>query len=260
MSEPLTISSSDLIQSLKLSCQIPDVVEAIATQKIIASAAQEAGIQVLEQEVQQEGDRLRFAKKLVKAQDTWNWLKKHHLSLPEFEQLIHNKVLATKLAHHLFATHVERFFYENQLNYVGAATYEVILDDTDLALELFYSLQSNEIIFQEIAREYIQQPELRRAGGYKGIRRRKDFRPEIAAAVFAATPPSPLKPISTSKGVYLIWVEEIVQPILDEQLRDQIQQELFDHWLKEQITSMEIVTDFNLDVGFQASTELPKQA
>ncbi|KAB8333287.1 peptidylprolyl isomerase [Scytonema tolypothrichoides VB-61278] len=260
MSNPLTISSSDLIHSLKLSCQIPDVVEAIATQKIIAEAAQEAGIQVSEQELQQEGDRLRFAKKLVKAQDTWNWLKKHHLSLAEFEELIHNNVLATKLANHLFAQDVERFFYENQLNYVAAATYEVILDDRDLALELFYSLESGEITFQEIAREYIQQPELRRAGGYQGMRRRKDFRPEIAAAVFAATPPSVIKPISTSKGVYLIWVEEIVQPILDEQLRDKIQQELFEHWLNEQIQTIEIDTNLDLGIDFQGSQELRKQA
>ncbi|MBW4592933.1 MAG: hypothetical protein KME46_08410 [Brasilonema angustatum HA4187-MV1] len=50
------------------------------------------------------------------------------------------------------------------------------------------------------------------------------FRQEIAAAVFAATPPSLIKTISTSKGVYLIWVEETIQPILDQHLLDQIQQ------------------------------------
>ena len=260
MSKRLIICGTDLVRSLKLSCQIPDVVCAIASQKIIASAAQQAGIQVSEEELQQEGDKLRFAKKLVKAQDTWDWLKKHHLCLAEFEELIHNNVLATKLANHLFAAQVERFFYENQLNYVAAVTYEVILDDRDLALELFYSLQSGEITFQEIAREYIQQPELRRAGGYQGMRRRTDFRPEIAAAVFAAAPPSVIKPISTSKGVYLIWVEEIVQPILDQHLRDQIQQELFDHWLKQQIESMEILTMLDSDAHLQASEDVLMQA
>jgi parvulin-like peptidyl-prolyl isomerase len=260
VSKRLIISGADLVRSLKLSCQIPGVVEAIATQKIIAEAAKQAGIQVSEEELQQEGDKLRFAKKLVKAQDTWNWLKKHHLSLDEFEELIYNNVLATKLAKHLFAEHVERFFYENQLNYVAAVTYEVILDDRDLALELFYSLQSVEITFQEIAREYIQQPELRRAGGYQGMRHRKDFRPEIAAAVFAATPPSVIKPISTSKGVHLIWVEEIFQPILDEQLRDRIQQELFFNWLKEQVESMKILTMLDSDAHFQASEDVLMQA
>ncbi|MEQ9355725.1 MAG: peptidylprolyl isomerase [Coleofasciculus chthonoplastes F2-STO-03] len=44
---------------------------------------------------------------------------------------------------------------------------------------------------------------------------RKELKPEISAAVFAATPPQVLKPIVTSKGVHLIFVEEIIQPELN---------------------------------------------
>jgi parvulin-like peptidyl-prolyl isomerase len=260
MPKRMTISCEDVIRSIKLSCQIPGVVEAIATQKIIAEAAQEASITVGEEELQQEGDELRFAKKLVKAQDTWAWLKKHHLSLEEFEELAHNNVLSKKLANHLFADKVERFFYEHQLDYFAAITYEVELNDRDLALELFYALKEGEISFQQIAREYILNPELRRAWGYQGLRHRKDFRPEIAAAIFAATPPEILKPITTPKGVYLIWIEEIIQPQLDEQLRATIQQELFSTWLKQQIETIEIITQLDLDNIFQPSEELRKQA
>jgi parvulin-like peptidyl-prolyl isomerase len=242
MLKRLNISSEDIIRNIKLSCQIPGVVEAIATQKIIAEAAQEAGIKVSEEELQQEGDRLRLEKKLVKAQDTWAWLKKHHLSINEFEELAYANILSIKLANHLFADQVEQFFYEHKLDYFAAVTYEVILDERDLALELFYALQEGEISFQTIAREYIQGPELRRAGGYQGMRRRTDFRPEIAAAIFAANPPGILKPITTPKGVYLIWVEEIIQPNLDENLRQEITKNLFLNWLKQQVEQMEIVT------------------
>lgn len=245
MSTLLTISPEDIIHSIKLSCQIPGVVEAIASQKIIADTALEAGIKVAEQELQQQGDRLRFARKLVKAADTLAWLKKHHLSVDDFEELVHKDILANKLANHLFADKVEAFFYQNQLNYVAAVTYEIIFDDRDLALELFYALQEGEVSFQEIAREYILNPEIRRAGGYQGIRRRGEFRPEIGAAVFAATPPEILKPIATPLGVYLILVEEIIQPELDE-LRQTIITELFSDWLKQQIEKMEIITQLDL--------------
>ncbi len=260
MSKPLTISSSDIIHSIKLSCQVPSVVEAIATQKIIAESAQSAGIQVSPEELQLEGDSLRLAQKLVKAKDTWTWLKKHHLSLDQFEELVHNTVLRKKLANHLFSDRVEQFFYEHQLDYVAAVTYEVILEDRDLALELFYALQEDEISFPEIARLYIQEPELRRSYGYQGLRYRKDFRLEIVAAVFAANPPQILKPITTPKGVYLIWVEEIIQPQLDEQLRQKIITELFDDWLKQQIECIEIVTQLDSDANLQPQEELRKQA
>jgi parvulin-like peptidyl-prolyl isomerase len=247
----MIISESDIIQSVKLSCQMPGVVEAIATQKIIAQAAQEAGIKVEEEELQQEGDKLRLEQKLVKAKDTWAWLKKHYLSLNEFEELVYNNVLSRKLANHLFSTQVEKFFYEHQLDYVAAVTYQVIFENRDLALELFYALEEGEISFSEIARLYIQEPELRRAYGYQGLQHRKDFRPEIAAAVFAASAPEVLKPIQTPKGVHLIEVHEIIQPQLDEQLRQTIITELFSDWLRKQIDFMEIAIQLDSDVNMQ---------
>jgi parvulin-like peptidyl-prolyl isomerase len=242
MSSSLNISVADIIHSLKLSSQVPAVIEAIATQKIITEVAQSSGITVTPEEIQQEGDNLRLAKKLVKAQDTLTWLAKNHLSVDEFEQLVHNTILSKKLADYLFSSQVEHYFYQHRLDYVTAITYEIILDDRDLALELFYAVKAGEISFPELARIYISEPQLRSTYGYQGNRHRKDFRPEIAAAVFAATPPQILKPIVTAKGVYLIWVEEINQPQLDECLRQKIIQELFTGWLKQQLESMQIIT------------------
>ncbi|NEO79601.1 peptidylprolyl isomerase, partial [Moorena sp. SIO4G3] len=70
---------------------------------------------------------------------------------------------------------------------------------------------------------------------------RQQLKPEIAAAVFAATPPQILQPIVTSSGVHLILVEEIIQPQLDQQLRSEILSDLFSEWLREQMEQMEIV-------------------
>ncbi len=260
MSNLLSISPTEVIHHLKMSCQIPDVIEGIATRKIIADTANAAGITVDDNELQQEGDRLRFAKKLVKAADTFAWLKSHSLSVDEFEELVYDTVLSKKVAHNLFSNKVEAFFYQNQLDFVAAVTYEVIFDEYDLALELFYALQENELTFSEVAREYIPIPELRRAGGYQGIRRRKDFRPEIASSVFAATPPEVVKPIVTPKGIYLIWVEEIIQPELNEQLREIIITDLFNSWLQQKIKQIEIITSFNDNTEKQASSELLEQA
>ncbi len=258
MTQILSISSSDIIHSLKLSSQVPVLLEAIASQKIIAEVAQRSGITVTPEEIQEEGDKLRLAKKLVKAQDTLTWLEKNYLSVNEFEELVHNQILAKKLANFLFNSQVERFFYEHQLDYITAITYQVIFDDQDLALEMFYAVEEGEISFPEIARLYIPESEHRGTYGYQGRRHRKDFRPEIAAAVFAATPPQILKPIATTKEVYLIWVEEISQPQLDESLREKIITELFTGWLKQQIDAIEIITQLDADT-IQSPKELLTQ-
>mgnify|MGYP003333363915 CR=1 FL=1 len=241
MSDILKISNEDIIYHLKISCQIPSLLEAIATRKVITETSQKSGITVETTELQQSADNLRLANKLIKAEETWEWLQKHYLSLDNFEEIAHLNILSTKLAHHLFADKVEPFFYAHQLNYSTAVTYEAILDDEDLALEIFYALQEGEISFQEIARQYIQNPEIRRAGGYQGIRKRSDFRPEIASLVFAANPPQILKPVITPKGAHIIIVEEIIEPELNEQMRVQILGDLFTNWLKDQVNKLEIV-------------------
>jgi len=244
----ITVNRDELIRHLQLSCQIPAAIASIAARQIIASAATEAGIKVGLEELQQTADNLRLVNKLLHADDTWAWLQKHHLSLDEFEAIAYTNAISAKLAQHLFADKVEPFFIEHQLDFAGAAIYEIVLDDRDLALELFYALQEGEISFHEVARQYIQDRDLRRAGGYRGIVRRPELRPEISAAVFAAIPPQILKPIVTPKGAHLILVEEIVQPQLDEQLRLKILSDLFSEWIDRQIEQVEIITELESDL------------
>ena len=250
MSEILTISPKEVIQELKLSCQIPSVVEGILTRQIIVRAAAEAGITVEPAELQQASDSLRLMNQLRSADDTWSWLQKHHLSLDEFEEVVYTTVVSSKLAQHRFTDKVEPFFVEHQLDYAGVVMYEIILDDEDLALELFYALMEGEISFPEVAHQYIQDTELRRSGGYRGMVPRTALKPEISATVFAATPPQILKPILTSSGVHLIKVEELLQPQLDEQLRLKILSDLFSEWLKRQLEQFDVELSFHFsEVG-----------
>lgn len=99
--------------------------------------------------------------------------------------------------------------------------------------------------FYDIAHKYIEDKELRRKGGYLGIVRRQDLKPEISAAVFAATPPQILKPIVTSKGLHLIFVEEIIQSELDYKLCNQIITDLFYEWIRQQIELVQLVKNFD---------------
>ncbi|PSB27516.1 peptidylprolyl isomerase [Chlorogloea sp. CCALA 695] len=244
MSQTITVTNDDIFQQVKLSYKIPEIIEQIVTRKIISVAAEEAGIKIKDKALQKTADTLRLINNLHTAEDTWKWLQKHGLSLDDFEEIAYTSLISGKLAKHLFADKVEPWFFEYQLDYVGVAMYEVVLDDEDLAIELFYAIKEGEVSFYDVAHKYVQDTELRRHGGYRGIVRRKDLKPEISAAVFAAKPPQLLKPIVTSKGVHLILVEELIQPTLDEKLRTNILADLFSQWLKQQIEPIEIIQSF----------------
>ena len=236
----MKISNEDILQQVKLTCQIPEIIEQIVSGKIITEAVTEADIKVETEELQEIADQIRLVNKLHSTDDTWAWLEKHGLSLDDYEKMIFNSLIYEKLAAHLFADKVESYFFENQLNYIGAVMYEVVLDDEDLAIELFYAIKEEEMSFYDVAHKYIQDKELSRKCGYLGKVQRKDLKPEISAAIFAAKPPELLKPIITSKGVHLILVEEIIQPELNNLLQMKIMSDLFDTWIKKQIEEVEI--------------------
>ncbi|MBP5974514.1 peptidylprolyl isomerase [Brasilonema sp. CT11] len=244
MLKTVTITSEDILQQVKLSCKIPEILQDIITRKIVAVATEEIGIEVEDQALQKTADTLRLINNLRSAEQTWVWLQKYHLSIDDFEKIAYNNFIYRELAKHLFADKIEPYFFENQLDYVGAVIYELVLDDEDLAIELYYTIKEGEMSFYDVAHTYIQDTELRRKCGYRGIVHRKDLNPEISAAVFAAKPPQLLKPIVTSSGIHLILVEEILLPELDEKLRNQIIADYFSQWVKQQIYQMEIIPDF----------------
>ncbi len=241
-SQTITITKEDILNQIKLSRKIPEIVEQIVNRKVITAAVEEAGIKITTEELQQAADQMRALSQLTDAQATWEWLEKYGLSLDDFEEIVYITLLSQKLTTHLFKDQVEPYFYEHQLDYAGAIIYEIILDDEDEAIELFYEIQEGEISFSEAAQQYIQDTELRRKGGYRGKVNRTDMKPEVSAAVFAAQPPAILKPIVTADGIYLVLLEEIIQPELDQQLHQKIILDLFTEWLKKQAEHVQVVS------------------
>ena len=241
-SKTITITQEDIFHQVQLSCKIPEMVEQIIIRKIITTAVEEAGIEVTTEELQKASDQMRVMSQLKDAQATWVWLEKYSLSLDDFEEIVYITLLSQKLTNHLFKDKVEPYFYEHQLDYAGAIIYEIILDDEDEALELFYEIQEGEISFSEAAQQYIQDTELRRKGGYRGKVNRTDMKPEVSAAVFAANTPAILKPIVTAEGVYLVLVEEIVKPELDRQLYQKIMLDFHTKWLQQQTEQVLVVS------------------
>jgi parvulin-like peptidyl-prolyl isomerase len=231
----IKISDRDLIYQAKIAGKIPELVRGIVRRRIIGEQVAKAGIKPSIAELQQAADRFRIINQLESAEATNKWLQELCLSVDDFEDMVTQDLLSNKLAQHLFDNRVEQFFHQNFLDYSKAIVYEVILEDRDLAMEIFYSLQEGDLSFADVAHQYISVPELRRSGGYLGTVGRKQLRPEISAAVFSAKPPQLIKPIITAVGVHLIQVAEIIEPKLDELLHQQILTEMFDRWLAEKI-------------------------
>lgn len=241
MSKQIVVTEKEILHHIKLSKRLPSLIDEVVRLKIIKSTAAEIGIQVSTEELQKSADYLRVIQKLTSGDETWKWLHHHGMSLDDFEESVYNFVITTKLAQHLFAEQIEPFFYEYQLDYSSVSFHEIVLENEDLAIELFYAIAEAEISFSEAASQYIQDTELQRCGDYRGKVPRQQLKPEIAVAIYAAEPPQLLQPILTSKGVHLIFVDEIIQPKLNDKLREKILLELLTQWLVEKVSQSEVV-------------------
>lgn len=244
MLDQVQITQDKIFHQVKILRQIPSLVRSITENEIIQATAKEKEIEATTEELQEAADTFRVINQLASADDTWKWLETQGLTIDEFEEIVHNSVLRAKLASHLFADQVESYFFENKINYTKAVIYEIYLEDQELVMELFYTIQEGEASFHELAHQYIQETELRRQGGYRGALNRKQLKPELSAPVFAAKPPQILKPITSSKGAHLIFVEELIEPELNDQLYQQILSELFTQWLDSEVQKTEILQEF----------------
>jgi hypothetical protein len=243
MSQQMTLTLNDVIQQAKTRLLIPNLVENVVQQRLILNAAATEGITVSTEELQKTADAMRTANNLLSAQSTLTWLERHHLSVEDFEDIAYYTLVHQKLVQKVCASQVEAYFAAHQLDYAMAVIYEVPIDDHDLAMELFYALTEGDIDFLSIVHQYLD-PSARLRGKYRRVVRRRDLKPNFSAAIFAAQPPTVLKPIRTDRQSHLIYVTELIEPELTPEVRQQIMDQLFQEWLRQKSQQVVVQTNF----------------
>ena len=229
------VTDADILEQIKLSCKIPELTEQVMVKRIIQDEAEKAEIELGVSELQAAADNFRARNGLTSAKSTQMWLSINQLSLDEFENIIRLELLGNKLKDVVLADQVEKYFYQHQLEFDRVALSEVILENKELAMELYYAVREGEMKFSDIAGQYIKDVDLRRKGGYLGERQRKDLNPEMFSVFSAANPPQVIKPIASAQGFRLLWVEKIIKAELDEKLYGEIKNQLFVEYLRNKI-------------------------
>jgi parvulin-like peptidyl-prolyl isomerase len=235
MSIDTNITTEDILEQLKISRKIPEVIEQIFTRRIVKAEAEKLGIKVEIPELQEAADLFRAKNRLISARITEKWLEINQLSLDEFETIIHLELLSDKLKQVVLTDKVEQYFYQHQLDFDRVAISEVVLTNKELATELYYAIREGEIGFQEVASKYITDPELKRKGGYLGQIKRKDLNTGLRSVFSVTTYPQIVKPIATAQGFHLIWLEEKIGATLDPDIYQEIQSQLFTEFLRDKI-------------------------
>jgi parvulin-like peptidyl-prolyl isomerase len=227
----LSPSPNEVVDLLKEQLKLRDLYQAIWRQQIIEATAEEKGITVSPEEVQAESDQHRQDNQLQKAEDTLKWLAEHQVTVDDWEVGIRNRLLRRKLAHHLFASEVEKYFAQNRLNYEQLLLYRIVVDSHPLAQELCYQIEERELSFYEAANLYDINEARRYRCGFEGKVYRKNLHPMVAAEALSAPVGEVVGPIEIEEKYHLFLIQEFIPAQLTEARSQEIIFQLFDEWL-----------------------------
>lgn len=234
----LYVELDEVLEFLKKTLRFKEIYQAVSYQTIIDRAAQEKGLTVTLEEIQADAERLRREKRLEKTTDTLAWLADELITPDIWEAGIRDRLLAQKLAEHLFAKEVKKFFAENRLDFEQISLYQIIVPYDRVAQELFYQIEEEEISFFEAAHLYDIDAKRRYQCGYEGKLYRWDLKPDIAAVVFSAKIGEVIGPLQTEQGYHLLRVEEFIPAELTPERYKELLDTMFKQWLESELTYM----------------------
>ncbi|MCU0551032.1 MAG: peptidylprolyl isomerase [Leptolyngbya sp. Prado105] len=225
------IHSDTIIATLKKTLQLKEICRQISHQKIIDQAIEARNLTVTPEEIQTEADRIRYENRLFRSADTFAWLNDQLVTPEDWEAGIRDRILTQKLAQALFAKEVDRFFTENQREFDQVRLYRIVVPYLQLAQEIAYQIQENEISFYEAAHLYDSDDQRRFQCGYEGQLYRWNLKPELSAIVFSATPGQLIGPIEIDQFSHLLLVEEFIPAELTLERQQEILDRMFKEWL-----------------------------
>ncbi|MEG3899336.1 MULTISPECIES: peptidylprolyl isomerase [unclassified Microcoleus] len=233
-SQPL-IEANQIIKLLRQELKFKQFCQKVLQKKVIDKAARERGLTVTPEEIQAVGDQLRREKRLEKAADTIAWLADQMVSVEDLEAGICDRLLAQKLAEHLFSKEVEKNFIQKKLQFDQIILYQIVVTNLPLARELFYQIQEGEISFFDAAHLYDIDENRRDLCGCEGKVYRWGLKPDIAVAVFSAKPGEVIRPIETERGYHLCMVEKFLPAELTPERYQEILHNMFNEWLLNEV-------------------------
>ena len=233
----LKIENSEINDYLKQQLKLKGICTEILYQRIITEAASSRNIMVADSEIEAEANKIRCSLRLEKASDTIAWLSDNYLDPDGWEIAISNRLLAQKLAKHLFDAQVEPYFAQNRLDFDRFILYQLVVPYEKLAQELFYQIEEEEISFYQAAHLYDLDRQRRFVCGYEGEVHRWNYHPDLTAAIFKmpVVVGELIGPIKSDFGYHLFKIEDYLPAELTPEVRQEIIDEFFQRWLDSEL-------------------------
>lgn len=234
--EPITVA--DVITHLKCNGTFRNAIYHVIEKKVILQKCNELGITLTDHELHTHAEIKRRMLGLTNAVDLNQYCRWHGIVMEQWNETVWQELLRQKLQNTIIsAEDVEVFFKEHKNDYIMASVSRIVCADQTAiqrAKERVY-LQGED--FAAVARKVSLEKNTRIAGGYLGCIKYGTLPQTINQAVFSAKPGTVQGPFEQSGYWVLYRTEDHRNTELDESLRKNIKNRLFNQWLHRAVLS-----------------------
>ncbi len=232
------------------------VLDSLIEQKLVKQAADKAGIDVSQQEIDNAVEDIKERNNLTQ-EELVSALAESGITYSEYREQLREQIRQVKFINQEFRSKitisredVENYYNRHIEEFTGPASYRlrvIFFTGTDkdlLALKIktvFEALDKGED-FETLARQYSEGPTAS-SGGDLGYLRADEMDPSLREVASAMSPGSVSRPVRTPSGVYIIQLVDRIEgrPVPFEEVEDRIYDRLFkealdrryNHWLEE---------------------------
>jgi parvulin-like peptidyl-prolyl isomerase len=187
----------------------------------------------------------RLAHQLASSEIFQQWLASEGLNYTTFRKKIVCDFKIEKLKARVTQPNVEEYFIERKIYLDRVVLSRLVVEERSLAEELQSQIIEDSAKFEQLVREYSVATD-RISNGMMGPVSRGAMPDTVRALVDLANPGESIGPLEIDGFWYLFRVENFLPAALDEQMRQELEDELFERWLEDKVKSI----DAKLQVDF----------
>lgn len=160
------------------------------------------------------------------------WLKYYEITSKQIAAMATRELKIQKFKQTTWESRIESYFLKHKSK-LDKAIYSLLrTTDAGLAQELYFRIQTGEQSFNELAREYSQGSEAE-TGGLLGPIELGLLHPNLAQLLSISKSGQLWSPMRLDHWIVIVRLEKFIPAQLDEQMRQQLLDRMFEAWLSQ---------------------------
>ena len=167
------------------------------------------------------------------------WLANDGLDYSTFRRQIASKFQLEHLKAQVTERNLQEYFIERKIFLDRVVLSRLVVHDRALAEELKSQILEEDARFEHLAQEYSVADD-GIFNGMMGAASRGTMPDDLRAAIDLANPGELIGPLKIEELWYLVRVEKFLPASLDESMKQQLRDELFEQWLEGKVQQMDV--------------------